>query len=219
MKVVAIIPVKMHNQRCPDKNTKPLHDGTPLMHLIQKTCKATPEINETYVYCSDESVTGFLLPDVYFLKRPAYLDADEAHGNDIIAEFIKEVDADIYVYAHTTAPFVKSASLSLCINKIAWGEHDSSFLASRIRAFMWQNNIPLNFDPKNLPRTQDLPPIFAETSGAYVFKKTTFSEIGRRIGSRPFICEVSGIEALDIDYPEDFEMADMIYKEKLGGWQ
>ena len=45
------------------------------------------------------------------------------------------------------------------------------------------------------------------------FKKETFEKYNRRVGVKPFIKEVSKIEAMDIDYPEDFEIANIIYKE------
>ena len=77
---------------------------------------------------------------------------------------------------------------------------------------MWQDSKPLNFDPSHFPRTQDLPLILAETSIAYVFPRETFERYGRRVGVRPYIHEVGRIEAIDIDYPEDFALADAVYR-------
>ena len=77
---------------------------------------------------------------------------------------------------------------------------------------MWTDNCqPLNFDPTNVPRTQDLPVYYNEVSAAYVFKKEVFEKYRRRIGISPHITEVSGVECVDIDYPEDFEIANAIY--------
>ena len=36
MKVVALVPIKMNNERTPGKNTKRFHDGTPLIQCILK---------------------------------------------------------------------------------------------------------------------------------------------------------------------------------------
>ena len=91
------------------------------------------------------------------------------------------------------------------------GEYDSAFMAKRIQEFLWQNGTALNFDIQNFPRTQDLVPIYSETPGAYVFTRDTFLKYNRRVGIHPFICEVSEIESRDIDYPEDFEIANAIY--------
>lgn len=215
MKTVALIPIKLGSKRVPQKNIKPFYDGTPLMHFIQKACLASQYIDETYVYCSDEAVKEYILPGVKFLKRPEFLDGDNINANDFIREFMKEVDADIYVNTHTTSPFAKSETIDDCIKHVASGEYDSAFCAEAIRTFMWEEGKPINFDPDNFPRTQDLPLLYGETCIAYVFTKESFQKHNRRLGSNPFIKEVGKIEAMDIDYPEDFEICNAIYKEMM----
>ncbi len=215
MKTVALIPIKLNSTRVPGKNTKSFYDGTPLMHFIQYACLNSSNIHEVYIYCSDESVKPYILPGVRFLKRPKYLDADNMNANDLIREFINEVEADIYVNAHTTSPFAKPETIDDLISKVSGGEYDSAFCVEAIRSFIWEDGKPVNFDPNCLSRTQDLIPMYKETSIAYVFTKETFVKYGRRLGTHPYIKEVDRIEAIDIDYPEDFNMANAIYKELL----
>lgn len=215
MRTAALIPIKLGSQRIPQKNIKPFYDGTPLMHFIQKTCLESKYINETYIYCSDEAVKPYILPGIKFLKRPKYLDEDNINANDFIREFIKNVDADIYVNAHTTSPFAKTETIDDCIKQVASAKFDSAFCAEAIKTFMWRDGKPINFDPNHFPRTQDLPLIYGETSIAYVFTKESFIKHGRRLGSHPYIREVGKIEAMDIDYPEDFDICNAIYKEMM----
>ncbi len=215
MKTVALIPIKLGSKRVPGKNIKPFYDGTPLMHFIQRVCLESDRIDETYIYCSDDAVKDYILPGAKFLKRPEFLNGDNINANDFIREFMKTVDADIYVNAHTTSPFAKVETINTCIDKVASGEYDSAFCAESIKAFMWENGKPINFDPAHFPRTQDLPLIYAETSIAYVFTKETFNKYNRRVGIKPYIHEVGKIEAIDIDYPEDFDIANAIYKEVI----
>lgn len=215
MKTVALIPIKLGSKRVPQKNIKLFFDGTPLMHFIQKACIEAKNIDEVYIYCSDDVVKEYVLSGVKYLKRPKYLDGDNINANDIIREFMKMVEADIYVNAHTTSPFAKSETIEECVEKVASGEYDSAFCAEALRTFMWENGIPINFDPDHFPRTQDLPLIYSETSIAYVFTKDSFLKHNRRLGSNPYIKEVDKIEAMDIDYPEDFEICNVIYKEML----
>lgn len=215
MRIVALIPIKLNNKRFPGKNIKHFFDNTPLIHFIQKACLNSKMIDDVYVYCSDESIQKYLLPEVKFLKRPNYLDEDNVNANDIIREFMKAVDADIYINAHATSPFAKSSTIDNCISQVMNGKYDSAFCAESIKTFLWENKEPINFNPDNFPRTQDLPLIYGETSIAYVFTKETFIKFNRRVGEMPYICEVGKIEAIDIDYPEDFEIANAIYKEIL----
>lgn len=215
MKIVAMIPIKLNNERVPGKNVKCFSDGTPLIKLIQRACLNAENIDEVYVYCSSSEVEAYLETGVKFLKRPDFLDSASANCNDIIREFMKEVDADIYVASHATGPFTRSKSIDECIEAVKTGDYDSAFLAKRMQEFLWQEGKALNFDIQNFPRTQDLIPIYSEAPGAYVFTKETFIKYDRRVGIRPFIKEVSEIESRDIDYPEDFDIADAIYMNLL----
>jgi len=211
VKVVAIVPVKLNNERLPGKNTKRFDDGTPLIHFILNTLLKVPELNEIYVYCSDEAIKEYLPHGIYFLKRDTELDRSETKGNQILEKFVNTIDADIYVLSHTTGPFTKPESVSKCIQGIKSGDYDSGFLAQRLPELMWTDTGPLNFDAHDVPRTQDLPKIYAEAPGAYVFTKETFKKYRSRNGKKPYICEVSAIECIDIDYMEDFEIANAIY--------
>lgn len=126
-----------------------------------------------------------------------------------------KVDADIYMVCHCTSPFVKKEHFSECLRQVYSGKHDSSFTGERLQRLMWYNGKPLNFDAADIPRTQDLPVYYNEVSAAYVFKKETFEKLNRRVGLTPYICEVSGYECIDIDYPEDFEIANAIYMDMI----
>ena len=211
MKVSAFVPVKLNNERAPGKNTKRFDDGMPLITHFLKTLVQVPEIDELYVFCSKEEIKDYMVPGVRFLKRPESLDTKEATPQDIISTFMSMVDADVYMVCHCTSPFVKAERFSECIHKVCEEGYDSSFTGEKIQRLMWHDGQPLNFDAANVPRTQDLPVYYNEVSAAYVFKKEMFETLHRRIGLNPYICEVSGVECVDIDYPEDFEIANAIY--------
>lgn len=216
MKTVAFVPIKLNNVRTPGKNTKHFYDGTPLIHFILKSLVQVKGVDEIYVFCSNDGIKEYLIDGVKFLKRPEYLDTQKATPQDIIKEFMKLVDADIYMVSHATSPFVKVERFEKCIDMVKSGKYDSAFTGQKIQKLLWTaQNTPLNFDPTNVPRTQDLDSIYNEISAAYVFKKEVFLTLNRRIGVNPYICEVCGVEGVDIDYPEDFEIANAIYKELL----
>ena len=214
MRVVAFIPIKTNNERTPGKNTIQFFDGTPLMHFIQRSLLNVDCIEETYVFSSDETIRDYCLEGVSFLPRISTLDTAQTTPADIINAFINQIDANIYITAHATSPFVPSAAIADCVNAVLSGNYDSAFTASIIKKLLWsESGNAYNFDPMSVPRTQDLPPLYAEVGAAYVFTKKVFLDTGRRVGVNPYIRVVSDIEATDIDYPEDFEMANLIYKE------
>lgn len=211
MKVAAYIPIKLNNERCPGKNIKTFDDGTPLCSFLFETISKVEEIDNIYCFCSDESIKKYLKGRVQFLKRDQKLDLNSAKFQDICDSFIEKVDADIIVLAHVTSPFTRVETIADCVRKVKSGEYDSAFTAGRVQDFLWKDNTPLNFDPTAVVRTQDLPLIYKEAISCYVFTREEYNKNRRRIGDKPFIKEVDKIEEIDIDYPEDFEMANAIY--------
>ena len=203
------MPIKLKNERCPGKNTRLLGDK-PLMQYELDSLKETALCDSINVYCSDEAVIPFLSDGVNFLKRPKELDLPTSNFNQIFTSFMNEKDADIYVYAHATAPFITVETMEQCIDAVKSGDFDSAFCAVKLQDYLWQDGQPLNFDASNLPRTQDLKPIYQETSGVYVFRKDVFLKYKRRIGIKPFIKEVTFKESVDIDNPEDFDLAEVM---------
>ena len=211
MKIVAVVPMKLNNTRLPQKNIKPFTNGKPLCYYILKTLSEIEEIDEVYVYCSNEMIKQYLPENVKYLKRSKSLDTDMAKMNEVLKAFADDVNADIYVMTHTTAPFISAESIKKGIRAVATGMNDSSFAAKKLQDFLWKDGKPYNYSLEAIPRTQDLPPLYEETSGFYIYEKSVITEMGRRIGQNPFIVEVNEIEAVDIDEYEDFQIADSIY--------
>ena len=211
MKTVAIVPMKLNNRRLPQKNTKPFTNGKPLCYYILSTLLKFEGIDEVYVYCSNPDIRDFIPEGVKYLKRSESLDQDTTKMNEVLKCFAADVPADIYVMTHTTAPFVKAESIKKGLDAVVSGEYDSSFAAKKLQDFLWKDGVPFNYELDNIPRTQDLPPLYEETSGFYIYEKTVMTELGRRIGNKPYIVEVGEIESVDIDEAEDFMIADAIY--------
>ncbi len=211
MKIVALVPIKLNSERLPNKNLKRFDDGTPMCHLVFNTLSAVKEIDEIYCYCSSSAIKEYLTGRVTFLRRSESLDTPETTANDFVGAFLNDVDADIIVLSHVTSPFLRADTVRKCIAAVKSGEYDSAFSASRLQEFLWKDGAPLNFNPANIPRSQNLPDIYKETSGCFIFTRKVFLETRRRIGYRPYICEVDKIEETDVNYSEDFEIANAIY--------
>lgn len=211
MKVVAFIPVKLNNERTPGKNVKEIAPGVPLISCAQKTLLSIGKIDEVYVYCSDEAINSYLLPGVRYMARDPKYNTADADVNDMYYRFTQLVDADIYVLQHATAPFLSAASIERGIDAVASGKYDSALTGQLLREFVWLDEKPFNFDLKRIPRTQDLKPLLVETTGLYIFSKSAMETCHCRTGENPYLIEVSKLEAMDIDYPLDFEMAAALY--------
>lgn len=211
MKTVAIVPMKLNNRRLPQKNTKQFTNGKPLCYYILATLLKVEGIDDVYVYCSNPDIKEFIPEGVKYLKRSESLDQDTTKMNEVLQCFAEDVPADVYVMTHTTAPFVKKESIEKGLAAVKSGEYDSAFAAKKLQDFLWKDGKPFNYELDNIPRTQDLPALYEETSGFYIYKKEVITELKRRIGENPLIVEVAEIESVDIDEAEDFMIADAIY--------
>ena len=211
MKTVAIVPMKLNNSRLPQKNIKPFTNGKPLCHYILNTLLSLDKIDEVYVYCSNETIKNYIPDGVKYLKRSESLDTDSTKMNEVLTAFANDVPADIYVMTHTTAPFISKESIEKGIDAVASGMNDSAFAAKKLQDFLWKDGKPFNYSLEDIPRTQDLPPLYEETSGFYIYDSSVINDLGRRIGQKPYVVEVNEIESIDIDENEDFDIADAVF--------
>lgn len=210
MKVVAFVPIKLHSERLPHKNILDL-GGKPLCYYMPSSLLKVKGIDEVYVYCSDDIITDYLPEGMKFLKRDSYYDGNLVKGQEIYESFISQVDADVYILAHATAPFIKTSSIQNALDKVLNEDYDSSLSVKKVQTFTWYQGKTLNYDLEDIPRTQDIEPIYYETSAFFIFRKEVFTEMGkRRIGNKPYFQEIDDIEAIDIDYPDDFRFAQTI---------
>ena len=211
MKIVSFTPIKLNNQRLPGKNIAPLGPSRqPLCSYFFNTLKDVEGLDERYVFCSDDAFRPYVPEWITFLKRDASLDLPAVRGLQIIDAFVKAVEADVYVLCHVTAPFIKAGTISKAIAAMRTGKYDSAFTAEFIQDYMWYDGKPINYDPSDIVRTQNLKPVCIEKGEVFIFTRELFMKHRRRIGFAPYIQEISAFEAVDIDTPEDFEFAQAI---------
>lgn len=211
MKVVAFVPIRLNSKRVIGKNMK-LLGGKPLLSYVFEQLVQVRNVDEIYAYCSSEEIVKYLPEGVKFLKRAESLDKDSILGEDIYDSFLKVVDADIYVLVHTTSPFIKAQTIEDATNKVIDSEYDSALCVKKIQTFVWYDGKPLNYSLKHIVRTQDISPVYAETSAFYVFRRDTWLQKRQRVGDNPYFAEVDEMEGIDIDNPEDFELSEFVYK-------
>lgn len=209
MKTVAFVPIRLNSQRVVGKNLRPL-GGRPMMTYLLESLAAANNIDEVYVYCSSSEVEPLLPAGVKLLRRDERLDSNTTLGAEIYDAFTREVDADIYILAHATSPFIRTSTIEQAVEAVKSGDYDSAFSAERIQTFTWWQGKPLNYSLGNIPRTQDLEPIYVETSAFFVFEREVWTEQHRRIGDKPYVAVTDRIESIDIDNPDDFTLAEAI---------
>lgn len=212
MKIVAWVPIKMNNERLPGKNVLPLA-GKPLCQYVLGELLSMEGIDGVYVFCSNPVISEYIQDGITVIPREERLNAFHTKINDVIAAFDLIIDADIYIYAQVTSPFLKKEKLTEGLQAVLSGKYDSALSVKCIRDFLWSDNErPLNYDPADIARTQDLKPYWQETGGFYIYKRELMEKYHRRTGFAPYFVEMTEIESVDIDYKDDYELAKAIMK-------
>lgn len=209
MKVIAFATIKLNSERVPHKNIQPI-GSKPLCYHILNTALTVKGIDDVVVYCSDEKVKEYIPKEARFIQRDKWLDGSQIRAKETYTAFLNEVDADVYIALCTTSPFTKKDTLENALNKVLYEGYDSAFSARRMQTFAWYQRKPINYNPAEVPKTQDMEPVFIETSAFFIFKKELWTEYGRRIGFRPYIQEVDEIEGVDIDTVDDLKFAQIV---------
>ena len=210
MKIVAFLPVKGHSQRIENKNLK-LLDGKPLfIHTLDKLVNSN-FFDEVYLDTeSEEIIDAASEIDCKILKRDPSLASNKTNGNKLFENQIAQVDADIYVQILATSPFILIETIKNAINNITESNsYDSAVLVSKQKQYTWKNNKP-EYNHFDIPNSIDLEDVIIETMGLYIVKKDVAHKNKRRLGDNPLLIESTPIEAIDVNFPEDFHLAELI---------
>lgn len=224
-KIVALLPMKAHSARIPQKNFR-LFSGKPLFRWILDTLLSIDHINQVVINTDARNIlldNGLTPgPKILLRDRPKDLCGDFVSMNKIIENDIASVDAQIYLMTHVTNPLLSAATIQRALatyeQELDGGHCDSLFTVNRFQSrFYRQDGSAVNHNPAELIRTQDLEPWFEENSNLYLFTKGSFARTEARIGLHPLLFVTPRLESLDIDDQDGWNMAELIAKATMGG--
>lgn len=220
MEIVALLPMKGNSERVPNKNLR-LFNGRPLYHVVLSELLKSKYITKVVINTDSDKIKEDAhkhFPSIIIVDRPKEIQGDFVPMNDIIAYDMNQVAAEVYVQTHSTNPLLLAKTLDKGIEMFlsARETNDSVFSVTRLQTRLyWKDGKPVNHNPAELLRTQDLPPLFEENSNFYIFTRDSFYEAGKkRIGAKPLMIEVDKLEAADIDEPQDFIIAELLHKQR-----
>lgn len=222
--------MKAHSARVKSKNFREFA-GKPLFRWILDSLLEVSAIDRVIINTdAREILTENGLNDgdangrVVIRDRKPEICGDFVSMNLVLADDIENVEADAYVMTHTTNPLLRPATIEAALARYREtktnGEADSLFAVNKIQTRFYRDDMsPVNHDPDNLIRTQDLEPWFEENSNLYIFDRASFVSTDARIGAKPTMFETPPLESVDIDNADQWAIAEALalYQRNLEG--
>jgi len=218
--IVALVPMKGHSERVPQKNIRPLA-GRPAFHWVLESLSQSKYVKQIVINTDSKDIAQSASDnfEVTILDRPDFLLGDMVSIQPLIEYDLSQTSAEYYLQTHSTNPLVTADTIDRAIEAFfSQSDHDALFTVTPIKTrFYWPDGRGINHDPMKLIRTQDLEPIYEENSCLYLFSKTTNIKTGNRLGSKPMMYPMERLEAVDIDDIEDFYWAEYLLNKRQYG--
>lgn len=214
--VAAIVPIKENSERLPRKNFREFN-GRPLYHWILDTLESVPEVDRIVINTDAQEVIENApeLFEVEISERPERLRNEEV-TTEIIKYEVARLSADVFLQTYCTNPLLRADTISRAIGQFVESEEHDSILpvTAHYKWFYDPELEPINHDPHELSRTQDLTPLYEDNTALYMYTEETIEKTGHRIGENPLRFEINKIEATDIDILSDFKLAECLHKQR-----
>lgn len=224
MKIYALIPIKHNSERVPGKNYRDFN-GNPLFYWIINTLLKSKYINKVIIDTDSPTIKSLIpkyfsdyMNQIIIYDRPKHLHGGHIATNDLFINVINELklDADYYFQTHTTNPLLKTTTIDNAIetflDKVNDGYETLFSVKTHHTRFYNSDGSDMNHNRFKLIPTQELKPIYEENSCMYLFSKITLMKYKARIGESAYLYKMNDIESTDIDWEDDFKIAELLHK-------
>ena len=218
------LPTRKGSQRVKSKNTRPFAGiSGGILELKLRQLMECKELSNVVLSTNDEFSMEIAnkieshQAKIKVIPRPDHLCSDTTVLTDLI-KYVPEIVRESHIiWGHTTTPFVKAEDYDLGIkkyfSKLEEG-YDSLISVMPLQNFLLdQNGNVANYDAgaNRWPRTQDLPILYEVNHAMFITSRDIYLKQSNRIGIKPYLYEQDKIKSFDIDWIDDFLIAEAIY--------
>ena len=225
-RVGCFLPCRRGSERIPNKNIKKFSNyDKGLIEIKLKQLLGSKTIGKIYLSTDDQRVIRYAKSlsrdEIVICERTPELCTSKTSTDDLVNHVIDIVKEEHIIWTHVTAPFVTSDLYDRIVRKyfamIDCG-YDSLLTGTPIQSYLWTSNGPINYDRtvEKWPRTQTLSEVYDINSACFISSFQNYIKHEDRIGIKPFIYHLNKVTGLDIDWPEDYELAVFMYESRLG---
>ena len=223
--ITVFLPTRAGSERVKNKNTRDfagVKGG--LLAIKLEQLLNVPNITEVILSTNDEASIKVAEDfsanlKLKVVRRPNYLAQSQTNLTDLVSYVPSICNGEHILWTHVTSPMVTSKAyeeaIKLYFQKLENG-FDSLMSVKEIQNYIWskKENSVLNRkegDVKKWPRTQDLEKAYEINSAIFIASKAVYDTENDRIGKRPFLLTHNNIQSVDVDWEEDFKLAEVVY--------
>ena len=220
--ITTFLPCRLGSERIPNKNTKDFSGVKGgLLTIKLKQLLSVKLIDKIILSSNDPEVLDIgskLSKEIVLDERPENLALSSTSTDDLIKYIPSIISEGHILWTHTTSPFIDknlyNEAILTYVKKINDGNNDSLMSVNKIQSYLWFENNSFNYNrnKEKWPRTQTLKKIYEINSGIFLNSIENYLKFDDRIGLKPFLMQIEGYPSFDIDWPEDFNLAELIYK-------
>lgn len=214
------LPIRKNSQRVPNKNVKNfagVEGGLTKIKLDQliNVSNIDKIILSTDCEIAISIAKKINSNKVFIDNRPEEFCRSDTTTDDLIEYVNTIVKKGTILWTHVTSPFINEKTYYNAIDFFLKNKnkYDSLMSVSYLKNFFWKENKPLNYKREILkwPHTQNIEPIIEINNGIFITEKEVYEKLNDRIGTNPYLYETNKIQSFDIDWPQDFNIAEKIY--------
>jgi CMP-N-acetylneuraminic acid synthetase len=224
IEVSFFLPTRKGSSRVKDKNTRPFSDykgglfELKLSQLIKSKKIADIIISSNDPICL-EIANDYVGKDnrIRIIERPDSLCLDSTNLSDLINYVPNITDLEHILWGHTTTPManekIYDEAISTYQEQLING-YDSLIGVHPFQNFLLDSsgNVFNNTTKIQWPRTQDLEVLYEINHAVFLTSKNNYIQNGNRVGRSPFLFEMDKLHSIDVDWEDDFLIAEAIYE-------
>jgi len=206
-RIVGLIPLRGGSKRIPYKNIREIA-GKPLAYWACRAARESRSIDEIYISTEDSrirEVVESLHLGVKVIERPIGLANDRTTTDAVMLDFMGKVAFDLLVTIQATSPLTTAQDLDSAIDQFSHESCDSLLTGVVVKRFFWTlDGLPLNYDFRHRPFSQDFPGSLMENGAFYITKRAVLKQYGNRLGGKIGVYVMPPATAMELDYPDDW---------------
>ena len=217
MKKIAVIPVKKKSGRVPNKNFKSFFNDKSLLEIKIEQCLESNCFDSIYI--SSDSKDAKIIAEKYgveFIQRDDIFCRDETPWSEVLINIIQQTDSqdnDLIFWVPVTTPLFHRYQEALNLLE-SHHNHDSLMTVTKLKHYMLNSDfIPCNFQfGVWASYSQLIKPYYQMNCALWVATKSKMVMNRFQTGDNPLFMETAQLESIDIDEPEEFELAKMLFE-------